>query len=69
MRFEVCNDCIVLVRIEVELFMADEMSENLFCSRHRKGWRRHLGGINKIAFSLLFFRAGAGTNDGLAPLI
>jgi hypothetical protein len=31
-----CMGCIVLVRFEVELFMTDQMNENLFCSRQRK---------------------------------
>lgn len=59
----------ISVMVEVELFMADEMNENLFCSRQRKGLRRHLGGFDKIAFLLLFFCGGAGTNGGLGPLI
>lgn len=63
-----CVYFMISVRIEVELFMADQMNENLFCSLHLKDLRRNLGGINKIAFLLRFFCEGAGTNGGLAPL-
>jgi hypothetical protein len=50
---ELFIDCIVLVRVEVELFMDDEMNENLFCSRQRKNLRRdHSVGLT---MSLPFF--------------
>ena len=63
-----CMYFMISVMVEVELFMADEMVKS-FCSRQRKGLRRHLGEIDKIAFLLLFFWGSAGTNGGLRPLI
>jgi len=64
-----CMYFMISVRIEVELFMADQMNENLFCSRLGEGLRRYLGGIDKIAFLLRFFCEDAGTNGGLGSLI
>jgi hypothetical protein len=58
--------CIVLVKIEVELFMADVMNETLFCSRQRKSLRRDHWWIDDV---VTFFSLAAGTKATLRPLI
>jgi hypothetical protein len=61
-----CMDCMVLVRIEVELFMADQMNENLFCSQQRKNLRLDYRWIDDV---VTIFSLTAGTKAILRTLI
>jgi hypothetical protein len=64
--FMIFMDCIGLVRIEVDLFVADEMNQNPFCSRQRKNLRPDHWWIDNV---VTIFSLAAGTNPTLRTLI
>jgi hypothetical protein len=59
-------DCIGSFRIEVDLFVADEMNQNPFCSRQGKNLRPDHWWINNV---VTIFSLAAGTNATLRTLI
>jgi hypothetical protein len=64
--FMIFTDCIVLIRIEDELFMPHEMNENHFCSRQRKNLSTSHGWTDDV---VTIFSPTAGTNATLRTLI